>query len=174
MKKTFLLFSALTISALFISCDGKKANQTIQAPDGMVALDLSRFGKQFSLFVPDTVAAKLVVVEQSWGALEVSVGKSFHVSITEDPGDMELRKNDIKANDVNIFKSFIIDEPTSILWESEIVKPEYHFYSIKKVGANNYVFEDVMSADGEPFSKDAVQKMFDSAKNIVEKVKPEA
>ena len=174
MKKTFLLLSALSISTLFMSCGDKKADQTIQAPDGMVALDLSKFGKQFSLFVPDTVASKLVVVEQSWGALEVSVGKNFHVSITEDPGDMELRKNDIKANDVNIFKSFIIDEPTYILWESEIVKPEYHFYTIKKVGANNYVFEDVMSADGEPFSKEDAQKMFDSAKNIIEKVKPEA
>jgi hypothetical protein len=140
----------------------------------MVALDLSKFGKQFSVFVPDTIATKLEVVEQSWGALEIKVGKAFHISITEDPGDIELKKSDIKSNDVNVFKSFVSEEPLTIVWESEITKPEFHFYSIQKIGANTYVFEDVVAADGEPLSKEAIQKMVDSAKSIVEKEKPDA
>ena len=104
MKNTLILFSALTLSVLFTSCGNKETKQDIQAPAGMVALDLSKYGKQFSVFVPDTTSAKLEVTEQSWGALEVKVGKNFHISITEDPGDMELRKSDIKSNDINIFK----------------------------------------------------------------------
>lgn len=174
MKKTIALLSALSLSLLFNACGDKAAKQNVQAPDGMVALDLSKYGKQFSLFVPDTTAAKLQVVEQSWGALEVKVGKNFHISITEDPGDIELRKSDIKSNDVNIFKSYLVEEPLSIMWESEITKPEYHFYTIQKIGTSNYVFEDVVPMDGEPFSKESTQKMFDSAKTIVEKVKPDA
>jgi len=140
----------------------------------MVALDLSKFGKQFSIFVPDTTITKLEVIEQSWGALEIKVGKGFHLSITEDPGDIELRKSDIKSNDVNIFKSYVIEEALTIMWESAITKPEFHFYTIKKIGNNTYVFEDVVPADGEPLSKDAIQKMYDSAKNIIEKQKAEA
>ena len=174
MKKLVTLLSAFTLSLVIVSCGGKEAKQNIEAPAGMVALDLSKFGKQFSIFVPDTTAAKLEVVEQSWGALEIKVGKGFHISITEDPGDIELRKSDIKSNDVNIFKSFVVEEPLTIMWESSITKPEYHFYSIKKVGNNTYVFEDVVAADGEPSGKDAVQKMFDSAKNIIEKAAPDA
>lgn len=174
MKKIFTLLSALTLSLVIVSCGGKEAQQNIEAPAGMVALDLSKFGKQFSIFVPDTTAAKLEVVEQSWGALEIKIGKGFHLSITEDPGDMELRKSDIKSNDVNIFKSFVVEEPLTIMWESEITKPEYHFYSIQKIGANTYVFEDVVPADGEPMSKEAIQKMLDSAKQIIEKQKADA
>jgi hypothetical protein len=171
MKKLLTLLSVLTLSAAFTSCGDKDSKQDIQAPAGMVALDLSKFGKQFSIFVPDTTAAKLQITEQSWGALEIKVGKSFQLSITEDPGDIELRKSDIKSNDVNIFKSFIIEEPLTIMWESAITKPEYHFYSIQKAGGNSYVFEDVVSADGEPLGKEAVQKMVDSAKSIIEKKK---
>ncbi|MBA4239745.1 MAG: hypothetical protein C0448_03395 [Sphingobacteriaceae bacterium] len=174
MKKLFTILSVIALSIAVSSCGGKETQENVEAPAGMVALDLSKFGKQFSIFVPDTTAAKLEVIEQSWGALEIKVGKGFHLSITEDPGDMELRKSDIKSNDVNIFKSFVIDEPLTIMWESAITKPEFHFYSIQKIGNNTYVFEDVVPADGEPLSKDAIQKMLDSAKKIIEKQKAEA
>lgn len=174
MKKTFVLLSALTLGIAFSSCGTKETTQDVQTPGGMVSLDLSKYGKQFSIFVPDTTAAKLEVIEQSWGALEVRVGKTFHISITEDPGDIELRKSDIKSNDINIFKSYLVEEPLSILWESQITKPEYHFYTIQKNGTNSYVFEDVVPADGEPIGKEAIQKMFDSAKTIIEKKKPDA
>ena len=123
MKKLFTVLLALSLA--IISCGDKGTKQNIEAPTGMVALDLSKFGKQFSIFVPDTTAAKLEVVEQSWGALEIKVGKNFHISVTEDPGDIELRKSDIKSNDVNIFKSFVVEEPLTIMWESAITKPEY-------------------------------------------------
>jgi len=174
MKKLFTLLSTFTLSLAIISCGGKKTEQNIEAPAGMVALDLSKYGKQFSVFVPDTTTAKLEIAEQSWGALEIKVGKGFQLSITEDPGDIELKKSDIKSNDVNVFKSFVIEEPLTIMWESEITKPEYHFYSIQKVGNNTYVFEDVVSPEGTPLSKEAVQKMVDSAKKIIEKPKPDA
>jgi hypothetical protein len=174
MKKLITLLSVFTLSIAITSCGGKESKQNIEAPAGMVALDLTKFGKQFSIFVPDTTAAKLEVVEQSWGALEIKVGKGFHISITEDPGDIELRKSDIKSNDVNIFKSFVIEEPLTIMWESAITKPEFHFYSIHKVGNNNYVFEDVVAADGEPMGKEAIQKMLDSSKNLIEKSAPDA
>jgi hypothetical protein len=174
MKKILTLLSALTIATAFTSCGGKETKEDVQAPAGMVALDLSKYGKQFSIFVPDTVSSKLTITEQSWGALEIKVGKGFQLSITEDPGDIELKKSDIKSNDVNIFKAYVVEEPLTIMWESEITKPEFHFYSIQKAAGNTYVFEDVVSADGEPLGKESVQKMLDSVKKLVEKQKPDA
>ena len=171
MKKVFLLLTMMSLSVAILSCGGKETKQKIEAPAGMVALDLSKYGKQFSIFVPDTTTAKLEVTEQSWGALEIRVGKTFQLSITEDPGDIELRKSDIKSNDINIFKAFVLEEPLTIMWESQIVKPEFHFYTIQKIGNNTYVFEDLVPADGEPLSKETIQKMLDSSKSIVAKEK---
>jgi hypothetical protein len=172
MKKLISLFAVIA-SITFTAC-GEKKTQNVEAPPGMVALDLSSRGKPFSIFVPDTTAAKLMITEQSWGALEIRVGKSFQISITEDPGDIELKKSDVKSNDINIFKSFLLEEPLTIMWESAITKPEYHFYSIQKVENNTYVFEDIIPSEGEPLGKESVQKMLDSAKNLVIKAKPEA
>ena len=174
MKKTFTLLAFAGICVALTSCVAKEEEKNIEAPAGMVALDLSSHGKQFSIFVPDTTTEKLEVVEQSWGALEIKVGKHFNISITEDPGDITLMKSDIKSNDVNVFKSYITDEPETIMWESAITVPEFHFYTIQKASGNTYVIQDVISADGSPSNKEQIQKMLDSAKKLVEKPKPNA
>ena len=177
MKKLFTLITALVFAVSLQNCGDKKEEQPkVEAPAGMITHDLSKNGKPFTIFVPDTANAKLEVMEQTWGALEIKIGKDFQISITEDPGDIELRKSDIKGDEVNKFKAFVAEEPSAIMWESEITKPEFHFYSIQKLGTSTYVFEDIKSTDGEPFGKEAVQKMFDSAKSLKEAVKtaPEA
>ena len=79
-----------------------------------------------------------------------------------------MKKTDIKGDEVNKFKSFITDEPTAIFWESEITKPEYHFIINQKIGNTDYSIEDTKSTETEPLSKEATQKMFDSAKGIKE------
>jgi hypothetical protein len=139
----------------------------------MITLDLSKYGKPFTIFVPDSTTSRLEITEQSWGALEIRAGKNFQISITEDPGDIELRKSDIKGDEINKFKSYVVEEPNTIMWESEITKPEFHFYTIQKIGNSTYVFEDIKSTESEPFSKESIQKMLDSAKGIKE-VKKEA
>jgi len=167
-KKIGPIFFTVFISVLLTSCFEREKQQNIEAPNGMVSYDLSKFGKQFSIFIPDTVNSKLEIMEQSWGALEIKVGKDFHVSITEDPGDIELRKSDIISNDVNVFKSYIIQEPLCIMWESQIIQPEFHFYVIKKIAGTSYVFEDVVPMDGNPLKKEAIQNMLFSANHVIE------
>jgi hypothetical protein len=175
MKVIYTLITALALVITLPGCGDKKEDQPkVEAPAGMMTLDLSKYGKPFTIFVPDSTVGKLEITEQSWGALEIRVGKNFQMSITEDPGDIELRKTDIKADDVNKFKAFVIEEPTTIMWESEITKPEFHFYSIQKLGNATYVFEDIKSSEAEPFSKEIIQKMLDSARNMKEVKKAEA
>lgn len=176
MKKFITCISAAVMIGSLVSCGGKKNEQeAIVAPQGMNVLDLSRFGKPFAIFVPDTTAAKLEIVQQSYGALDIKVGKAFAVSINEQSADIELKKTDVKGDEVNKFKSFIAEEPNAIMWESEITQPEFHFLINQKIGNAEYSFEDIKSTDGENiFGKEAIQKMFDSAKNIKEIKKEDA
>lgn len=169
MKKIINLCCAALVVSLFMSCGDKKNEQeAIVAPAGMHVLDLTRFGKPFAIFVPDTVAAKLEITQQSYGALDIKVGKGFNISINEQAADIEMKKKDVKEDEVNKFKSFVVEEPNAIFWESEITQPEFHFIINQKIGNTEYSIEDVKATEAEPFSKESIQKMYDSAKNIKE------
>jgi hypothetical protein len=168
MRKTFINLLSVAMIATLVSCGGKKTNEDIVAPQGMNTLNLNRFGKPFAIFVPDTIANKLEIAEQTNGALEIKVGKNFAISISEQAADIEMRKRDVKEDEVNKLKSFIAEEPNAIMWESEIVQPEYHFLLNQKIGTTDYSFEDVRDTEANAPGKEAIQKMFDSAKNIKE------
>jgi hypothetical protein len=174
MKKT-LFIAVSAASMMFISsCGDKKAAQEpIVAPAGMNVLDLTRYGKSFAIFVPDTVQNKLSVVEQSYGALEITAGQRFAISISEQSEDIEAKKKEIKEDEVNKVKSFIVEEPNAIMWESAITEPEFHFIINVKAGNAEYHINDMNSPEAKPFDKESVQKMYDSAKNIKE-IKKEA
>jgi hypothetical protein len=168
MTKPFIQFIAATVMASALVSCGPKKEEAIVAPQGMHVLDLTRYGKPFAIFVPDTTSAKFEIIEEPSGALDIKVGKNFALSINEQAADMELRKKDIKEDEINKFKSFVTDEPNAILWESEITQPEFHFLINQKIGTGEYSFEDLRDPEANPLGKDAVQKMFDSSKNIKE------
>ena len=168
MKKILSILSVALIAGLLTSCGGGKS-EPIVAPQGMIALDLNNYGKSFVVFIPDTTNVPFSIEENTSGALEIKVGKSFGISINEQAGDIAMKKEDLKGDDVNKFKSFLVDEPTAIMWESEITAPEFHFLVNMKIGESDYCFEDIRSTDNDPFTKESIQKMFDSAKNIKEK-----
>ena len=164
-----LIYSSILSSLLLffiIACGNKNAQDALIAPEGMSVLDLSKYGKSFALFVPDTLKARLRITELSSGALEIRVGENFGISVNEQAADITLMKNDIKNDEVNKLKSFITDEPSAILWESEIVQPEFHFCVNQKIENAEYSFEDIKATDAKPFSKGDIQKMFDCARNI--------
>lgn len=171
MKKIFLLLAAPAM--LFIaSCGGSKTEEATTTLPGMMETTITVNGNKLSIMVPDSTKGKLEVVEQSWGATEIKVGKEFQISVTEGEGDIALTKSDIAGNDVNKFKRFIKDEPTLVFWESEITGPECHFYTVVKVGAVSYVVEDIK---GEIFGEKGAQTMIDASKTLKSKeAKPNA
>lgn len=174
MKKTFVIAASIVTVLFNSSCGDKKADQEpIVAPAGMNVLDLSKYGKSFAIFVPDTVQNKLTIVEQTYGALDITVGSKFAISICEQAEDLEMKKKEVKEDEVNKVKSFMVEEPTTIYWESAITDPEYHFIINHKIGTSDYHIKDLNNPDGKPFDKESAQKMFDSAKNIKE-IKKEA
>ena|SRR6218665_827752 len=162
MKKIFLLFAAPAL--LFIaSCGGSKTEEATASMPGMMETTITVNGNKLGIMVPDSTKGKLEVVEQSWGATEIKVGKDFQISVTEGEGDIALTKSDIAGNDVNKFKRFIKDEPTLVFYESEITEPEFHFYAVVKAGALSYVVEDIK---GDVYSEKSAQVMVDASKTL--------
>jgi hypothetical protein len=162
MKKIFLLLATPAI-LFFASCGGSKTEEATATMPGMMETTITVNGNQLSIMVPDSTRGKLEIVEQSWGATEIKVGKEFQISVTEGEGDIALTKSDIAGNDVNKFKRFVKDEPTLLFWESQITDPEFHFYTVVKPGAISYVVEDIK---GEIFSEKSTQTMIDAAKTL--------
>lgn len=163
MLKKLLL---LALPALFVitGCNNSK-NDDNNIP-GMSQYDLSSFGALVTINVPDTTKTKLEIVAQGSGSIEIRSGKDFQISITPGEGDFPLKKSDISSDDVKKFKRYVVDEPTSLIWESQVsgLEPEFHFYTVIKAGKDSYLVEDIK--EGDPFSEKAIQKMADAAKSI--------
>jgi hypothetical protein len=168
MSKKIINLILFAITLTFITACSSKKEEAIFAPQGMNVLDLNKFGKPFAIFIPDTISQKLTITEQSSGALDITVGANFAITIYEQATNIDLKKTDIKNDEVNKFKTFIIEEPNALFWESEIIKPEFHFLINHKIQNKEYSIEDLKSTELEPFSKEATEKMFDSAKGIKE------
>jgi len=164
--KNLITLLFISFSVTLMSCGGKK--ETTAKVPGMMELDLTSHGLPITITIPDSSKGKVEVVDQSWGATEIKVGKEFQVSISEGEGDISLAKSDVKNNDVNKFQKYIVEEPTAILYESKITEqPEHHFYTVVKAGAKSFVIEDIK---GELFSEQLAKNMLESAKAIKEKV----
>ena len=163
IMKSFLLLLVASSILFFASCGGSKKEVTPASMSGMMEVELKINGAKLSIMVPDSTKGKIEIIEQSWGATEIQVGKDFQISIEEAEGDIALVKSDIAGNDVNKFKRYVNEETTLLFWESEITTPEYHFYTIVKPGTVSYVIQDIK---GDVFSEKAVQIMVDAAKTL--------
>ncbi|HVA98125.1 MAG TPA: hypothetical protein VNG53_04455 [Bacteroidia bacterium] len=167
MKKIYLLILPL---ALYLgSCkNGKTADDSADViPAGMVQIDLtSRGGLPITIDIPDTAQNKLTITVQSYGETDITVGKNYAISISQGQGDMKLKKADIAGNDVDKFQKFILQDSTTLMYQSQIVSPEFHFYTIVKTGKSAYVVQDLTS---DIYPQEAIQTMLTSAKTIKEK-----
>ncbi len=167
MKKLSALILISTV-LVFCSCGRDKENETAAAaPEGMHALDLSSYGRPFSIYVPDTTKSKLLITEQSSGELYVKVGGQFAVSIRSGFSDLSIKKQDIQTDEVNKMKSIDVDEPEGIVWQSAITEPEFHFVRNSKAGTEEFSFEDIRREDGNGYGKETIEQMYNSCKNIV-------
>ncbi|GAB4206543.1 MAG: hypothetical protein Fur0023_16540 [Bacteroidia bacterium] len=168
MKKILLLVSVVAFSMSIVSCGGKKEEEEIKAPDGMRVVDLSKYGKPVTIFVPDSTQGSLEINEQPGGVLQIKVGKQYDILMKEGAEDIAFKKADLGNDDVYKIKQFFVDEPSAIAWEWAIgdLPSEFHFICVQKAENNAYTFEDNRNSDGSPFSKSAIEKMLESSKTI--------
>lgn len=178
MKK--IIFAvAIFVSTMFLaSCGGNEetnSTTTTEVPQGMVEYDLSQhetFGMPCLINLPDENSGKGLpqVMEGPMGGTQIKVGKDFNIEIVVGDGDMNQKKSDIAADAV--FKSsYIVDEPTAILYKSEIPDADvvqYHIYVIIKAGNVTYEIEDVRGE--ENYSEEGAKRMLEAAKSLRAKV----
>lgn len=162
MKKALLL-AALSAILIYTGCDNSKNEEVAKVKPGMMELNLKVNGNSLTITVPDSSIGKLEMAEQSWGATEIKVGKQFQISISEGQGDITLKKSDISGDEINKFKRYLEDGPNTLFWESAITEPEFHFYTVEKVGPVFYLIENIKE---EHFSEKDVQQMLESAKSL--------
>ena len=163
MKKNMFRVSALALFYLLAGCSQKQEEAPVP---GMHLLDLSKYGKPFSILVPDTVQNILQVTEQPNGALDIMAGKNFAISIFEQEADLKLKKQDITDDEVNKLKQFVKEDQHGLIWESQIVEPEFHFLVNNTVNQSSFSFEDIHDPQMKTFTKDAIEKMYHSATNL--------
>lgn len=160
----FCLPLGMVLCILCLSSCSNKPEQVI--PEGMCSIELQRYGKPFSILVPDTSKNPLSITEEASGALIVKAGKSFGLSIFEEQADLALKREDLKADEVNRLTAFISEEPNALFWESSITEPEFHFLVNASVGGRDFSFQDLQDPEAKLPGKASVQKMFESCKNI--------
>ncbi len=162
MKNIFSFIAVCAVLSI-AGCGGAKTENVPTVKPGMMELDLKVNGNSLTITVPDSTVGKLEVVEQSWGATEIKAGKKFQIAISEGKGDITLKKSDIIADEVNKFKRYIKEEPNTLFWESAITEPEFHFYTVEKVGPVFYLIENITE---DHFSEKEIQQMLDAAKSL--------
>ena len=163
-KKILPLFISISILLVAGGCgSGKKSAQDIP---GMIVLNLKNYGAPIAISIPDTTKAKLEISTQSSGAIEIKSGKDFQIRISTGETDFALKKNDVAQDDVKKLKKYLVDEPATLLWESQIpgLESEFHFLLSTKVGKDAYYVEDI--SDAETFSEKSIRQMIESAKSI--------
>ncbi len=166
MKRIFLLGACISMIALASCGSGKTENNAnADVPQGMVSVDLSEYGMMATVHVPDSTVAPLEVMANAQGGADIIVGKNFQMTITEGPGDMELKKHDITNDDIRKFVKYIVEEPNCLVWEWQIegMEPEFHFYAVVKDGDKSFEVHDL---EGGIFSEKAATQMLDAAKSI--------
>jgi ABC-type proline/glycine betaine transport system ATPase subunit len=103
---------------------------------------------------------------QVYGDLTIDMGKTFNIIVSPANQTIEEIKKDISSNDVNKFKKYIIDEANSLLYETEIVSPEYHFRYFVSIGKEQMMIADGLNADGTPYTEAEIKLMLECAQTI--------
>ena len=170
MKK--LLFALLITPVLFIipSCGGGEENPIVDSSamlmPGHVWLNLSKYGMEVSVQIPDSTVGLAEVVHTNSGAVEITVGKNFGIAVLFGEGDIALLKEDLASDAV--FKSeILIDEPGTLLYSRSIpdteIEVQHHFFYTGNI--NNAIYE-VKNLEMETYGKKAVEEMLKAAKTL--------
>ena len=165
MKKVFAILSFAT-AALLMSCGNSGTDTTeVPVPDGMVAYDLSEFGMDAIVNIPDSTFGPSNH-ENTGDGVMLRVGNNFAMKVKVGAGEMDYMKNEIIAkSEVYKLEKYLLEEPDAIIWRWFIEGQDTatRFFSVIKVGDITYECES--DADAK-FSEETIREMLNSAKSI--------
>jgi hypothetical protein len=92
---------------------------------------------------PKTIDAPAVAIASvRFGALHVSTGDAFHLEVRTTPVDLARWKASVSTNTVNKLHKFVVESAEVLLYESQVLQPEFHFVANVKVGNKTFSCED--------------------------------
>ncbi|MBS1686280.1 MAG: hypothetical protein JSS76_16170 [Bacteroidetes bacterium] len=112
-----------------------------------------------------TKAPAGATVKEKYGELQITLGKSFEVTINSmgKPYDVAKRKAEIKANTVNVLKKWVVDAPDGGIYETDVFgRQQYHFFHTVKIGEDYVMIED--NKNGDAYTLAQAQTMYEAAK----------
>jgi len=175
MYKSFFLSALVCAVITFSSCKHKEEVTEAELGPGMIRMSLASVGMNVTIDIPDTEKKAHVIETLPSGDVHVSVEKGFNILINVSGMDMNRKKKDIAGNDVDKFQSWVVQDSNDVLFKTQMVNDEFHFYAIVKKGDKTYyVQEQTQSSDGAVtnFTQDQAQTMLNSAKTITPAAPP--
>ncbi len=179
MYKLLITGSLICAMFSFNSCTTDKPVDTdVEVPlaPGMIRMNLLSYGIPATIDIPDTTERPHVIESLPSGDLHISVQKWFNISLNVSGMNMDRKKKDIAGNDVDKFQSWVAEDSVSIIYKTQMVNEEFHFYAIIKKGERTFYAEDhFQGTDGTVtnFSEPQIQSMLNAAKTLTP-VKPAA
>ncbi len=167
IKYLAIIFTVLILSSCGGNTDEANTENLPAELKGYEALDLTPWGFQMSIMVPNAEDnGEPVVNLTERGALEISVGQAFGIEIMYGEGDIELLKMDLKED--LVFTSKIIKEDsTSLIYSQDIpdsgIKTQNHFFYKALVGTDIYEVRDLI--DGS-FAEPMIESMLSASKTL--------
>ena len=171
MKKFKLLFPALFVMITLGACGGGESTEEGQDESTESAMvgaetDLSPYGFNYVITLPDSKSSELMLSENDWGGLDIMKGEMFMLSIAYGEGNLDLVKSDLQGD--LVYKSEILeDDGDHLLYKREIpdsgMEPEYHFIYVFKAGSD---IIEIQNSKDASFNEEAIRAMLMSAKSF--------
>ncbi|HSY76222.1 MAG TPA: hypothetical protein VK890_05160 [Bacteroidia bacterium] len=169
MNKKYIIAGLVCAMFSFNSCKHDADEGEPELGAGMIRMDLTPVGIPATIDIPDTTKLPHTIEALPSGDIHVSVNKGFNMLINVSGMDMDRKKKDIAGNDVDKFQSWVVQDSTAILYKTQMVNEEFHFYSIvRKGGKTFYAYDQTQGSDGNVtnFNQAQAQAMLDAAKTL--------
>lgn len=171
MKK-LLLVTAVFSAMLFAGCGNSTSEVTeIPVPDGMVAFDLTEYGMDALVNIPDSTNGPSNHENVGDGVM-LRVGNNYAMKVKVGAGEMDYVKNELIAkNEVYKLEKYLLEQPDAIIWRQYIEGQDTttRFFAVVKAGDVTY---EVESDPDSKFGEQACKDMLESAKSLRAKAAP--
>lgn len=137
-----------------------KADAKPAEPVKLASLSLEDVGLEANVQAPEGAKATA-----EFGVYVVMAGESFQLQINASAADLAAKKAEIEGNTVNKLKSFVTENETELVYETELDgKPEFHFVANVDVDGAKYHCQDKLG--GQPYAQADVDAMLAACKSL--------
>ncbi len=156
----------VAVNCLLLACNDNSKASSDSSSQPMVEYSLRKHGVPCTMNLPKGKMQLLIDSMQVYGDLTIDMGKSFNLVISPVNQTMEEIKKDISSNEVNKFKKYLVEAPNTILYESSIVSPEFHFKHFVTIDKEQMMIADGLNAESTPYTEAEIKLMLECAQSI--------